>query len=89
MAPPNRKIYRKIDGQLFMNINTGDICLIYSEFLRKKIGNIKGSVEYEEILYSHRKPGGAEIRKRIAVKLLDCANIESGKKLSTNTKKVM
>lgn len=54
-----------------MNRETGDVCLIYSEFLRKKIGNIKGSIEYDQILDSHRKHGGAKLREEIGKDLVN------------------
>jgi len=64
--------WTKLLGQLYLNLDTGDVELRYGEdqWFRKKLGNIKGTKVYDDIIMSYGTKKGKIIREKAAVVIL-------------------
>lgn len=60
--------WTKLAGQLYLNIDTGEVEMRYGEdhWFKKTLGNIKGTKVYEAVVTSYGKKEGKVIRERAA-----------------------
>lgn len=63
-----KKEWTKLDGQMYLNLSTGDVQLRYgeNEWFKKDIGNIKGTKTFQKILDTYGKKEGKNVRKAAA-----------------------
>lgn len=60
--------WTKLAGQLYLNLDTGDVEMRYGEdqWFKKKLVNIKGTKVYDAVITSYGKKIGKKIRLRAA-----------------------
>ena len=63
-----KKEWTRLDGQLYLNISSGDVEFRYGEggWFKKDIGNIKKTKLFKQILDTYGKKEGTRIRKAAA-----------------------
>ena len=63
-----KKEWTKLDGQLYINLSSGDIEMRYGEggWFKKNLGNIKGTKTFQKILDTYGKKEGKNVRKAAA-----------------------
>ncbi len=63
-----KKEWTRLDGELYLNLSTGDVELRYGEggWFKKNINNIKKTKLFKQILDTYGKKEGLRIRKAAA-----------------------
>lgn len=61
--------WTKLAGQMYLDLESGDVELRYGqdEWFQTKLGNIKGTKVFDDILKSYGTKEGKRIRQRAAI----------------------